>query len=446
MAENNKKIVLDKEPIVRIGITKGRKVELCLKGNYLFDTEIFTGCQEVFIEKNENTYKISWNGQLFDKITFKPTDFSTCLFEIKEVTIGIDFHWEQKENQIFTGELELLVLEDEILVVNKIGVEKYLESVISSEMRANASLSLLKAHTLISRSWILNKLQKEKKKQDECSFLSDNEIIRWWENDEHLLFDVCADDHCQRYQGVGKIVNENAKKAVKETLGEVLVYNNEICDARFSKCCGGFLEEFQYCWEDKRQPYLQGKIDNLDGVETVIDLQKEENAEKWLLSSPKCFCNTSDKQILSKILNEYDQSTSFFRWKVVYEQKELSELIKSKTEIDFGEVIDLIPLERGVSGRISKLEIVGTKKKMTFGKELFIRKILSKTHLYSSAFIVRKSEIKNKIPQKITLLGAGWGHGVGLCQIGSAVMGEQGYDYKTILEHYYPNSTIQRKY
>ena len=321
---------------------------------------------------------------------------------------------------VYEGALRIVVEADKIVAINELPVERYLRSVISSEMSATASLEFLKAHAVISRSWLLAQMEKRRRlNSGQDSFFSfikkDDEIIRWHDREDHTIFDVCADDHCQRYQG---IVSENgvmAEEAVNQTRGQVLLYDGDICDARFSKCCGGVTEEFQYCWEDTPKPYLVS------------------------INDP--YCNTHDLHILSQVLKGYDQETSdFYRWTVEYTQEELSELVSRKLKDDFGQITDLIPLERGKSGRIWKLKIVGTKKTLTIGKELEIRRALSETHLLSSNFDVTKNK-------KVFILnGRGWGHGVGLCQIGAAVMGEQGKTYDKILLFYYRNAEIQRLY
>ncbi len=274
----------------------------------------------------------------------------------------------------------------------------------------------------------------------------ENEIIRWYDREDHTIFDVCADDHCQRYQGITKASSRQVADAVRATRGQVLAYDDgEICDARFSKCCGGVTEEFQYCWENTPKPYL---LAVRDGTGTMPhDLTKEANAEEWIRSAPDSFCNTSDRKVLSQVLNDYDQETpDFYRWHVTYTQEELAALIKEKTGTDFGGIVDLVPVERGKSGRICRLKIVGTKATLTIGKELEIRRTLSKSHLYSSAFVVDKEGSKDGLPERFVLTGAGWGHGVGLCQIGAAVMGEQGYGYDRILLHYYRGADIKKLY
>jgi SpoIID/LytB domain protein len=332
--------------------------------------------------------------------------------------------------------------------VNLIPVEDYLLSVISSEMSAHASLEFLKAHAVISRSWLLNKMDNSKLKIDNSQFTIDNsQLIKWYESDAHQRFHVCADDHCQRYQGITRVTTEKARQAIEATRGQVLTYNGEICDTRYSKSCGGAFEEFHTAWADKDLPYLL-KGRDLDGSEELPDLTNEEEADKWIRTSPASFCNTDDKRILAQVLNNYDQETfDFYRWQVHYTQAELAALIKERSGIDFGDILDLQPVERGTSGRLCKLRIVGSKQTLMIGKELEIRRTLSSSHLFSSAFVVDKTyKAGSKLPDTFTLIGAGWGHGVGLCQIGAAVMGEKGYAYEDILKHYYQGTTIENAY
>ena len=385
-------------------------------------------------------------------MTFTPLEENNS-FSLYDVTIGLNYHWERQETQVFSGTLRLVVDEDKIVAINILPVEDYLTSVISSEMNANSSLELLKAHAVVSRSWLFAQIEKRKalKGKDEgfFSFIkTKEEYIRWYDREDHTIFDVCADDHCQRYQGITKATNSTVAEAVQATRGRLLMYGKKICDARFSKCCGGATEEFEYCWEDKHYPYLTSVRDAEEEENLPFpDLTKEEEAEHWIRKAPKSFCDTHDKKILSQILNNYDQETTdFYRWKVRYTQAELAELIRTKTKSDYGDIIDLIPVQRGPSGRICKLKIVGTLKTLTIGKEMEIRRTLSDSHLFSSAFVVDKGEIKEGIPQWFLLSGAGWGHGVGLCQIGAAVMGEKGYSYEEILLHYYKGAEIRKFY
>lgn len=430
------------ETTVSVGILTNESITFVLSQGYTLNNQSANGEWTAVIHKNH----IEWNGRLYDELFFVPKD-SNSSFGIKDVVIGINFHWERKENQQFQGALKLIVDEGKIVAINILSVEDYLISVISSEMSATASLELLKAHAVISRSWLLAQIEKNKEivssKATYATFSeTEDELIRWYDREDHTLFDVCADDHCQRYQGITRASAnlEMVKQAVNETRGEVLLSEGKICDARFSKCCGGMVEEFQYCWEDKQFPYL-AKLRDIAGKYEMPDLRIESEAVKWIQSRPDAFCNTTDKKILGQVLNNYDQETTdFYRWEVRYTQKELSELAFKRSGIDFGMIEELIPVARGTSGRLTKLKIVGTKKTLTIGKELEIRRTLSTSHLYSSAFVVRKEG------DTFILNGAGWGHGVGLCQIGAAVMGEQGYSYDKILLHYYVGATIKHAY
>lgn len=435
-----------KEPEISVGIVNAQEIHFTLNARFLAKGETVSGNQQVSFEEGG----ILWNGNVYRELTFTPLDEDSS-FSLYDVTIGINFHWERQETQSFIGTLKLVVYEGKITAINILPAEDYLTSVISSEMNATSSLEFLKAHAVVSRSWLLAQIEKRKamsKKQgDFFSFVkTDTEYIRWYDREDHTIFDVCADDHCQRYQGITKATNQSVAEAVKATRGQVMMYKNSICDARFSKCCGGITEEFDTCWENKKYPYLTAVRDDKNDA-AMPDLTIEEEADKWIRSTPDGFCNTHDKHILSQILNNYDQeTTNFYRWKVRYTQEELSELIRTNTKCDYGKIIDLIPVERGKSGRISKLKIVGTLKTLIIGKELEIRRTLSDTHLFSSAFVVDKGPQQDDVPAWFELTGAGWGHGVGLCQIGAAVMGEKGYNYNDILLHYYKDADIRKLY
>lgn len=435
-----------KEPKISVGIVSALAIQFTLNGH--FTAKGSTVCDRQDVAFHEGG--ILWNGNIYHELTFSPLEKS-CSFSLENVTIGIGFHWERQETQVFPGILKLVVHEGKIAAINLLPAEVYLESVISSEMNATAPLEFLKAHAVISRSWLLAQIQRrkqpEKKGNEFFSFIkTENEYLRWYDREEHTIFDVCADDHCQRYQGITKATSPNVSEAVRTTSGEVLTEGGEICDARFSKCCGGVTEEFSYCWEEKNYPYLQAVRDCTANI-PLPDLTNEQEAGKWIRSQPESFCNTHDKQILSLILNNYDyETTDFYRWEKHYTQEELAGLINRNTRSDYGEIIDLIPVERGKSGRISKLKIVGTHKTMIIGKELEIRRILSESHLFSSAFVVDRGPIQNGVPEWFHLTGAGWGHGVGLCQIGAAVMGEQGYPYREILLHYFVGANIEKLY
>ena len=443
------------EPVITVGILSGKEIGFSFPKEFISSDGIaICGIQQAVYRKG----KICWQEKEYDELSFTPQQDTSSFFELQDVTIGINFHWERKEVQRFKGELKIIVEDDRLTAINIIPIEDYLTSVISSEMSATASLELLKAHAVISRSWLLNKLKVANGKLKvimhpdntanfELSTLPSH-LIKWYDHEAHKNFDVCADDHCQRYQGITRTSTPQAIEAVFATRGEVLMYEGEICDARFSKCCGGAFEEFQNCWENVKHPYLIGQRDSK--TETRLpDLTKEAEADKWIRTSPAAFCNTHNKQVLSQVLNNYDQETTdFYRWRVCYSQQELSELIHKRSGIEFGKIIDLIPVERGTSGRLVRLKIVGTLRTLIIGKELEIRRTLSSSHLYSSAFVVDKEykEDEKEIPSRFILTGSGWGHGVGLCQIGAAVMGEQGYKYKEILSHYYPGSAIEQQY
>ena len=435
-----------KELEIQVGIVSSLKIEFSLNGYFTAKGENVCGLQSAIFDEGG----IRWKNQIYHDLTFTPVE-DDASFTLTDVRIGIDYHWERHECQSFKGVLKLIVNEAKILVINKLPVEEYLTSVISSEMNATSSPEFLKAHAVISRSWVLAQIERRRENQNKdqgfFSFVkTDNSYIRWYDREDHTLFDVCADDHCQRYQGINRVNNPAVIEAVKATRGQVLTHDHKICDARFSKCCGGATELFSTCWENKDMPYLKGIADTLE-EDILPDLTQEAEAGRWIRTSPKALCNTNDKHILSQILNNYDQETTdFYRWKVHYSQSELASLIRRKTRIDYGDIIDLIPLERGTSGRISKLKIVGTLHTMIIGKELEIRRTLSDSHLFSSAFVIDKGPIEDDVPTWFDIIGAGWGHGVGLCQIGAAVMGENGYTYDAILKHYYKNTEIESLY
>ena len=445
-----------KQPNVNVGIVSGQKIHFSLNKPYLAKGEVVTGEQEVAFSEGG----ILWNGNQYSSLTFHPQS-ADASFSLSDVTIGVNFHWERKETQTFLGTLHFVVESDKICAINELPVERYLESVISSEMSATSSLELLKAHAVISRSWLLAQMKKRREVAESgnnfFSFVKkDDRLIRWYDREDHTIFDVCADDHCQRYQGITKETSPHVAEAIRQTKGQILMDGDDICDARFSKCCGGVTEEFQYCWEDTPKNYLSSVRDIMQGVKSVgsavpaplPSLQDEAAADAWIRSNPPAFCNTTDKKILSQVLNDYDQETAdFYRWKVTLTQEKLKQLLDEKLKMNFGDILDLQAEERGKSGRISKLRIVGTEKTFVIGKELEIRRALSDTHLYSSAFVVDRCDIDEKgVPQRFDIIGAGWGHGVGLCQIGAAVMGEEGFDYDAILLHYYQGAEIKKVY
>ena len=434
------------EPQIRVGILSATQLSFNLIGDFLLNGNIVKGTHCVTLQAN----RIIWQDQAYESLLLEPAQGNASVFELMDVKIGIDFHWERCETQRFRGALRIIVDEDRLIAINEIDVEDYLTCVISSEMSATASSELLKAHAVISRSWLLAQIERRGKVQEQKTpgfTLNRDTIVRWYDREDHTLFDVCADDHCQRYQGIGRVSTPHVNAAIAATRGELLYDDcNEICDARYSKCCGGVMEVFSTCWEEKDFSYLQARRDDI--VQNALDLRQEAEAQKWIRTSPSAFCNTTDSRVLAQVLNHYDQETpNFYRWTVSYSQTELTELLWERSRIDVGQVKELNAIERGQSGRIKLLRIVGTKGEMTLGKELEIRRSLSDSHLYSSAFVV-DTEDRNEegVPARFVLHGAGWGHGVGLCQIGAALMGEKGYDYRQILAHYYPGALLKQAY
>ncbi|MBQ8867069.1 MAG: SpoIID/LytB domain-containing protein [Bacteroidaceae bacterium] len=468
-----------KGPEISVGIVNAQEINFSLNMNYSAKGGTYRGEETVSFAEGG----ILWRGNLYQELTFTPAEEGAS-FSLYNVTIGINFHWERQETQIFQGTLKLVVEEGKITAINLLPVEDYLISVISSEMKATSPLEFLKAHAVVSRSWLYAQMEKRRSLQsqgEQGGFFSltksDTEYVRWYDREDHTIFDVCADDHCQRYQGITKATKEAVVQAVQATRGQVLMHGGEICDARFHKCCGGATEEFETCWEDKHFPYLEALRDTAPDKEkpTLPDLTQEAEAEQWIRSAPRAFCNTQNKRVLAQILNHYDQETTdFYRWQVRYTQEELADLIRRRSKTDYGQILDLIPVQRGKSGRITRLQIVGTKRTMCIGKELEIRRTLSESHLFSSAFVVDKEyphpptaptdtiattapigtigtiapigTINTIPPTAFTLTGAGWGHGVGLCQIGAAVMGERGYKYDQILLHYFQGAEIKEVY
>lgn len=445
-----------KEPNVSVAIMTEEIISFELHGEYT------CSCKKVQCNGNYSAQvegdkilvsKGSESMAVENNTIFIPSDLESESFKLKGVMIGKQFHWQKKETQVLLGSLKLIIEDAKITAINIIPVERYLESVISSEMSATSSMELLKAHAIISRSWLLAQMEKRTSISSsdgdyQSVIKTDDELIKWYDREDHTLYDVCADDHCQRYQGITRMHAHNAQDAVTNTRGIALVYNNLVCDTRFSKSCGGISESFENVWEPINHPYLESVIDyKFESDDFDQDLTKEKAAEKWIMENPHAYCNTKDASILSQVLVDYDrETTDFYRWKVEYSQAELSQLIKKKSGIDFGDITDLIPLERGFSGRLKKLKIVGAKKTLTIGKELEIRKVLSENHLYSSAIIIEKLNFDEGIPQTFILHGAGWGHGVGLCQIGAAVMGEIGFSFDEILLHYFKGASIKRVY
>ena len=432
--------VTQQQPKIRVGIMAAKEIRFCLNDSFSDGRAVYEGEMKI----SANGGKLDWNGILIDSLTLKPDEHGST-FTLHDVTIGIGFHWERNEEQTFSGQLKFIVENGLVRAINILPVEDYLTSVISSEMKPTATKEFLKAHAVISRSWVLAQLRSPYHKADAAAPVTNdhilNRIIKWYDHDQHTLFDVCADDHCQRYQGRTRIISAAAQTAVKETFGQTLVNEGHLCDARFSKCCGGVTEQFETCWQDEHKPYLVALRDSSINEGALPDLTVEENAREWILSEPKSFCNSADGNILSESLNGYDLETpDYYRWTVEYTTAQISDIFRRKSGLDIGDIVDLRPVKRGPSGRIYELEIEGTKSTVTIGKELEIRRTLSESHLFSSAFVVEKTQ------DGFILKGAGWGHGVGLCQIGAAVMAAKGYNYREILQHYYPGTTLGRFY
>jgi len=446
---------MNQQPNITVGILFAPEVSFVLHGRYRCRNtgDILSGSCKVSQQRDEVQFETEKGTQSVQlPLELDPISYSDSCFELMNVVIGINFHWERKENQKFRGSLKIIREESHLTAVNVLPLEDYLTSVISSEMSATSSPQLLRAHAVISRSWLLAQKEKEQiireQSVSETVIENEGERIKWYDREDHLNFDVCADDHCQRYQGITRASTAEVEAAIADTTGQVLMYDGKICDARYSKCCGGVAEVFENVWEPVSHPYLTGVVDN----ETVpsgfdMDLSDEVAARAWITGNPPAFCNTRDKNVLSQVLNDYDQETAdFYRWQVKIDQQKVCDLLKKKIGLELGQITDMVPAERGVSGRLIKLRIEGTNGTMTIGKELEIRKALSPSHLYSSAFVIDKEPGPDGIPLSFTLTGAGWGHGVGLCQIGAAVMGDKGYSYREILAHYFKGATLEQRY
>lgn len=440
------------EPEVRVGIKSAPKIEVFLNGEYEVSGRTVSGLQRISV--SSDGCRVVWNGEEIDApLFFTPLRPCEASFVIRDVTIGVNFHWQREENQCFKGKISFIAESGMATAINIIDVEDYLLSVIASEMSATSSLEFLKSHAVISRSWLMAQISGKKVASPSSGNAQGapdegcGEYIRWYDHDDHRNFDVCADDHCQRYQGISRQTTPVVKEAVEHTRGEVMMYGDELVDARFSKCCGGVFEEFETCWQPVHHPYLVARRDAEEEAD-FPDLRKEHQAQEWILSAPEAFCANPGEDVLAQVLNGYDRETiDFYRWSVEYTQEELAELIRTRSGIDFGRILYLNPMERGTSGRLSRLEIVGSERSMVIGKELEIRRVLSSSHLRSSAIVIERCDVDPLgVPSRFIIHGAGWGHGVGLCQIGAAVMGQRGYGYTDILEHYFPGATVKKIY
>jgi len=443
------------ETVLRVGLLEGRnRVDFCLRGNWkMKDVELGSGWYTATVGDGDIILR-----DLERNITRRAESFFLCpeeegggRFMLRAVTIGIHFHWQQDEDLVFPGSLELTPdVKGAVAVLNHVPLEEYLSCVVSSEMKADAPKEFLKAHAVISRSWLLAQLAAKKTEQEQlCKQQPDfpGQMIRWTDRSRHETYDVCADDHCQRYQGITRISCKAASQAVKDTRGMVLAHESGVCDARFSKCCGGMSESFRNAWSEVNFPELKPVWDGQNDPSFPMPLTLESNAQQWISGSPKAFCNVSKRRFLEKILPDFDLKTGhFFRWKVKTTRKELEEIIQMKTGWDPGRLLEIRPVRRGFSGRLSRVLLVGSRGELLLGKELEIRRALSRTHLYSAAFFVEVPEKRGAVPEIFTFTGAGWGHGVGLCQIGAAVMAEEGFDFRQILDHYFPGTRIVRWY
>ena len=434
-------------PRVRVGIMSRPEIRVRVNGRYIDSDGLYYEYCDLRLTAAPGGVSLD-GGKAKDTILLLPVDNNSS-FTLHDVTIGVSFHWKRDEDQTFQGGLQVISERDgEVTAINIIHVEDYLKSVISSEMSATSSIELLKAHAVISRSWLLAQMQvlPPPPPEEGGTEPADDEGLRWWDHDDHENFDVCADDHCQRYQGITRATTATVEEAIDATRGQVLIdENGDLCDARFSKSCGGVMEQFEYCWQPEHKHYLVARADSPDATH-FPDLTIEDNARRWILSAPPAYCNTHDPAILSQVLNDYDQETTdFYRWTVTLTQAEAQRYISTHLKMDDqGDILDLVPIERGPGERIIKLQIVGSRRSFTIGKELDIRCALSDSHLKSAAFTVERQDIDaNGVPARFILHGKGWGHGVGLCQIGAAVMGEQGYTYDQILKYYYQGAEIK---
>lgn len=452
---------IEREPVVSVGLMTGAEGAVFeLNGDFVISPgkKLNGGSYRVGIVEDGIEIASEDGRHKFVASEFRLAPvLPSASFILFDVLIGIDFHWERKQDQRFRGALKIKLDPDRrLMIINEVPVESYLVSVISSEMSASSHTELLKAHSIISRSWLLAQLSTWKPRRPEGlkpafsiqSSGAEKELIRWYDRENHTDFDVCADDHCQRYQGVIKSAPPKVSDVIRATWGRVLVYDGELCDARFSKSCGGMTESYETAWEDTRFPYLAVSYDGeAFPPEFSLPLTEEVNAERWIRNSPPAFCNTNDRKILGRILPDFDQETrDFYRWRVTIAQDDLQALLRKKLGVDFGTILKLEPVQRGASGRIIRLRIVGERETLVIGKELEIRRAFSSSHLYSSAFVVENGASIGGAPAAFTLIGAGWGHGVGLCQIGAALMAERGYDYRRILNHYYRGAQLYELY
>lgn len=447
-------IKMNSEPRIRVGLISGiPEARLTLQGEYRVAGGPPIKQGEYMAVPEVGAVHLSGGADIqAPEIELVPVDFDSSSAVVHGVTIGVDFHWQRKESQRFQGLIRLINREGKLVVINDLPLESYLVSVISSEMSAACPAELLRAHAIVSRSWLLAQLTALHERPSDpaaASMTSQGGHIKWYDRESHADFDVCADDHCQRYQGISKAFSNEAFDAINDTRGAALAWGDEICDARYSKSCGGITEVFRAAWEEKSVPYLPSVYDGREfPAGYSLPLSDEANASKWITTSPEAYCKAEDPALLSRILTGFDQETGdFYRWEVAYSNGELREILGERLGVDFGNFITLEPVERGESGRLIRLRIRGDKEDLVIGKELEIRRALSRSHLYSSAFIVRSEpHAVMGYPQRYRLVGAGWGHGVGLCQIGAAVMADLGRTHREILDHYFRGASLTRLY
>lgn len=439
--------MIDREPEIKIALLQNYKeAHIFFNGNFLLpDGKVLEGRFYVRADRGMVCLSDASGVKVLEGKDILLAPEGRAYFTVSDVKIGIDFHWQRFQEQSFRGKLFLQMCSDTSFhLINEILLEDYLESVISSEMSASAPPEFLKAQAVVARSWLLSMLEKKKTARHLQGTKKEDEITVWQDVNDHDGFDVCADDHCQRYQGITRIISENVREAINETSGMFLTCEGEICDARYYKSCGGQTEIFSTAWENESPAYLASVSDNDTQHPSV---RSEEDAHQWLKGRPAAYCDTRDKKLLSDILPAFDQETpDFYRWRVYYSRKELEDIIRRKSGFNFGTLKNIEPVGRGPSGRIFRLKIEGSEKTMVVGKELEIRRWLSPSHLLSSAFIVTvERNVDGEISQFI-LSGGGWGHGVGLCQIGAAVMASKGFKAEEILAHYFTGSIITKLY
>lgn len=429
-------VIPDKEPFLRVGIVlpEDNQKTIILDTTRSENLKIYFDGEKVDINHKLIVFeaedkRISFNGKTINKIEIVQ-DKNDSYITLKSVIAGRGFHWAKHIEVKLAFKLEFSVREGSLLVINEMPIEEYLACVATSEMSAECPESYIEAQTIVARSWMLANVEQKH---------------------TYLGFDVCNDDCCQRFQGVNNLT-PHSKKAADNTRGQVLLYENEIVDARYSKSCGGVMEKFENLWENSPKDYMQNKSDSHN--EFNVDLTKESELKTWVNTVPKSFCSPHyiKEEELHKYLGHVDEQSKYFRWKVETTQEELVENIKDKLDIDICFVLLLIPIKRAGSGRILELEISyldsnNIKNTLIIYKDYEVRRVLHKMFLYSSAMTIDAiNENDSKYPTKFVLNGAGWGHGAGLCQIGGIGMSLAGYRTDEIVKHYYPGAELSKIY